>query len=300
MVGNIVRLIARSGERRECPEGLKVVDEYATYLRAAGLSPATIRLRRFYLSRVSDDLDADDLLALTARDLLAWLASHDWSPETMKSARATLRSFYDWAVEDGLIEVSPASKLRPIRVPVGVPHPAPDHVFHTAMGQASDRDRIMLMLAAHAGLRRAEIAGLEWSRVEWAGLRITGKGGRTRTIPMVPQLQVALTAELERRNHGVVGSGWRYAPDPASPYVFPGLRGGHIGVEAVGETLSKLLGPGWTGHTLRHRFATRAYAVERDLLTVQALMGHSKPETTARYTAPPDGAARAAVSGTVD
>ena len=67
--------------------------------------------------------------------------------------------------------------------------------------------------------------------------------------------------------------------------------------DQIGKALSRMLGPGWTAHTLRHRFASRAYAVDRDLRSVQELLGHSKPETTMRYTAIPDGALRAAVMG---
>ncbi|HET6299160.1 MAG TPA: site-specific integrase, partial [Kribbella sp.] len=59
----------------------------------------------------------------------------------------------------------------------------------------------------------------------------------------------------------------------------------------------RLLLGDWTGHSLRHRFASAAYAVDRDLRAVQELLGHSKPETTARYVATPDGALRAAVAG---
>jgi site-specific recombinase XerD len=53
---------------------------------------------------------------------------------------------------------------------------------------------------------------------------------------------------------------------------------------------------GWTAHTLRHRFATVAYAGERDLLAVQVLLGHSKPETTRLYVLIPDASLRAAVA----
>jgi site-specific recombinase XerD len=63
----------------------------------------------------------------------------------------------------------------------------------------------------------------------------------------------------------------------------------------VSKLLSRALGAGWTAHQLRHRFASTAYAAERDLRAVQELLGHSKPETTARYTAIPEGAKRAAV-----
>lgn len=67
--------------------------------------------------------------------------------------------------------------------------------------------------------------------------------------------------------------------------------------DRVGKVLARLLGQGWSAHTLRHAAASRWYAVERDLRAVQELLGHSKPETTARYTAVPGDARRAAVCG---
>jgi len=54
---------------------------------------------------------------------------------------------------------------------------------------------------------------------------------------------------------------------------------GHVGV-----LLKRLLGPEWSAHTLRHRYGTVTYSHARDLLTVQKLLGHARPETTMRYT----------------
>lgn len=123
----------------------------------------------------------------------------------------------------------------------------------------------MVMLAAYAGLRRAEIARAHTSWIVADGLVVRGKGGRVRHVPLHPSV------------------GGRLLQLPPG-YVFPGKIDGHLSPDRVGHILSKLLGPGWTGHTLRHRFATLGYAEERDLLAVQQLLGHSKPETTARYT----------------
>lgn len=268
---------------------------YRTYLRAAGMRPLTIKLRLYYLDRAQEALG--ELTSLTTYELLDWLSSHEWSPETRKSARASLRGFYRWAVESDLMTSDPTLRLPAVRVPLGTPRPTPSRVLRAALVAASDRDRLLLALAAYAGLRRSEIAALPWSAVEWSGLRIVGKGGRTRAVPLAPGLLADLVAERGRREAGRCGTGWRYKVDPCSPYVFPGLKGSYMSPETVGATLTRLLGGKWSGHTLRHRFATKAYAVERDLLTVQQLMGHSKPETTARYTAVPRGAATAAVLG---
>lgn len=273
-----------------------MLGEYATYCRAAGQRPSSIRLRLQWLNRAERELPAG-LGAASVADLLNWLGSHDWKPETRRSARSALRSFYSWAIEAGQLECDPSSRLPAVRVPAGIPRPAPTDVLQTALATATDRDQLILAMAAFAGLRRCEIAPARWTDISWLGLRIVGKGGRSRSVPLLPRLAGMLDAERGRRLTGETGTGYRYGVDPYSPFIFPSHRGGHLSPYTVGHILGQALGPGWTGHTLRHRFATLAYAVDRDLLTVQQLMGHSSPQTTARYTALPPGAAIAAVAG---
>lgn len=252
---------------------------HLTWLRAAGASPGTVRLRRHYLLSLATFYPSRTLLALEPSDLAAFLANAGWSPETRKSARGALRGFYGWAADMELIRVSPAHKLPAVRVPGGRPRPAPDAVFeHAMLAAVTPRERLMVMLAAFAGLRRAEIAHLHTAdRVEDV-LRVKGKGGKLRIVPLHPFLYAALVD---------LPDGW----------VFPGRIDGHLSPDYVGQILRRLLGDGWSGHTLRHRFASKAYLVDRDLRAVQTLLGHSKPETTARYTQVPDGALRAAVLG---
>jgi len=67
--------------------------------------------------------------------------------------------------------------------------------------------------------------------------------------------------------------------------VCKGATSGRQAASWVGARIKRLLGPQYSAHTLRHRFATFAYSADRDLLSVQQLLGHSRPETTARYTA---------------
>lgn len=158
----------------------------------------------------------------------------------------------------------------------------------------------MVLLAAYAGLRRSEIAAVHPRDFVDGVLHVVGKGDRARIVPVHPLIDQAVRAELERRRDGRIGTGWRLGAarvDPAG-YLFPGQQPGtHVSPWVVGDALSGLLGDVWTGHTLRHRFASRAYAASRDLRAVQELLGHSRPETTARYTAVPDDAMREAVMG---
>lgn len=144
------------------------------------------------------------------------------------------------------------------------------------------RERLMIALAAEAGCRRAEVAAARREDVEvgvrGAYLRIVGKGSRARMVPISDSLAQMI---LDRP------AGW----------LFPSPNGGHLSAAYVGQLMSRALPDEWTAHTLRHRFASAAYAVDADLRAVQEMLGHASVETTQVYTAVPDGAKRRAVEG---
>src|SRR5699024_6800613 len=116
-----------------------------------------------------------------------------------------------------------------------------------------------------------DLAG--WSLV------VHGKGQRERMVP----LTAGLALRLRARVHHTGG------------YAFPGSDGGHLSPRWVGKIVTRLLPGEVTMHALRHRFATRAYSVDRDLLTVQRLLGHASPVTTRVYVRLPDDALRRTV-----
>jgi integrase/recombinase XerC len=102
-------------------------------------------------------------------------------------------------------------------------------------------------------------------------------GRRQRVLPLIWELRELL------------------AVAPAG-YLFPGQVDGHLSPAYVAKVVSAILGPIWTTHTLRHRFAMAAHDGTHDLLAVQTLLGHSGPETTMGYIQLPDEALRAAVA----
>lgn len=269
---------------------------WATHLRAGGRAESTVRARTLWLIRLAETFA--DPWNVTADDLALFLSRTDWSPETKRSARATAVTFYKWAVRAGRLETSPAEHLESVRVPRALPRPATDDAVRAALEGANDRTRLMLMLAGLAGLRRAEVAAVHTDDLGMPGtLRVRGKGGHDRLLPLHPDLGHALTAEVHRRRIGSEpGTGWTTAGSLPG-WLFPSERGGHLTPSTVGRIITDALPAGWTPHTLRHRFATQAYGAGRDLRAVQELLGHARPETTARYAAVPDHSLMAAVRG---
>ncbi|WP_196332725.1 tyrosine-type recombinase/integrase [Trueperella pyogenes] len=129
----------------------------------------------------------------------------------------------------------------------------------------------MIRLGVEAGMRRGEVCKVHArDLVEDLGGRsliVTGKGGKTRIIP----LEDSLAAAIERR--GIETGG----------FLFPGAIDGHISPAWLGKRISRLMPEGVTMHSLRHRFATRVYDATGDLLATQQLLGHSSPSVTQTY-----------------
>ena len=250
----IIRLHQRGGVSM-------IVDAYAREMKAVGRSENSIRTWRSYLDR----LDAErDVLTMTNRDVLEWLADKNWAPATRASARSALRSFFAWLVEAGYREDDPSVKIKPIRVPPRPARRASEEDVQANLGRLSGSDRLMILLAAYGGLRRAEIANLHSADVADGVMLVKGKGGKYRRVPIHPALEADLAAAVEQ-------GGW----------VVKSATGGKATPDAVGKRIQRATGLG--AHSLRHRFATTVYRSSHDLRAVQALLGHSSIATTERY-----------------
>jgi integrase len=255
------------------------LEAYLDYLAASGAPATTLRLRRGHLERALTWIGKPPW-AVRHEDLVAYGAAHTaWAQNTRKSVRTSLCSFYRWGERTGLVPDDYARNLPAVHVPPGKPRPAPTDVLDIAMTKAEPRVTLMLMLGALAGMRRTEIARLHSDDILEDDIRIVGKGGVVRLVPIHALLADALEGH------------------PAG-YVFPGQEDGHLSAHHVGKTMAKALGENnhWTAHTLRHRFATRAYAGDHDILSVRELLGHSSVATTQIYTQVPRDALRRAVA----
>jgi site-specific recombinase XerD len=271
------------------------VQSYLDWLEAGARRSTTADQRRWWLLRLAETYA--DPWAVTVTDLSLWLSRTDLAPQTKRLGRSSVRTFYQWAETTGRVERSPARDLPSVIIPRALPRPMPDDVLTHAIQAADDRTRLILLVAMYSGLRRAEIAGLHSRDIGDDGLHVLGKGGHERVVPIHADLRLLLRAEFRRRRSGASATGWT-ADVAADGYLFPSDRhAGPITPAHLAKLVSVVLPAGWTMHTIRHRFASRAYAEVRDLRAVQELMGHAKPETTAIYAAVPNGALTTAVAG---
>ena len=245
---------------------------YETACRAAGHRPATIELRRVLLQRLARNTGIP-LDAQTPDTLAAWLARPSWSHETRRAARNALVGFYRWAHGTGRLAADPAAGLPPIRPAPPAPRPIPETALALALAEADPRQALAISLGASAGLRVSEAAAVNTADLETdllgPCLRVHGKGGKTRIVPIHETLaaQIRLAAKTSP-------AGWAF-PNPKTP-------ARHISGNHLGRICRPILAP-YTFHALRHRYATVTHAGSGDLLAVCRLLGHASPTTTQRY-----------------
>ncbi|WP_461186308.1 tyrosine-type recombinase/integrase [Trueperella pyogenes] len=240
-----------------------LITAFARHLRAAKRSEETIRLRVYYVERLAAYCDLE---TATSNELEAFLASQAWKIETARSARSSLRVFYAWLKAGS---EDPSQRLPKIRQSAPYAHPLPEDAYQEALAAADARQHLMIRLAGEAGLRRAEVARLRCDSLHrdllgWA-LRVEGKGGKHRTVP----ISDSLARELQR--------------SPGIRWIFESTQGGHLTAGHVGKLVARCLPAGYSMHALRHRYATVVYQGSGDLLAVQQLLGHESPATTQRY-----------------
>lgn len=265
----------------------KSINGWTDTLRAAGLSAQTIKSRRYKMVHLATLLMPSGPEDVTTEQIVQAFARQQWKPETRKAYRNTISSFFRWLHKSGRRSDDPSLDVPRVKKPHAHPRPCPDRYIAAAMKMATTSERLMIRLGAECGLRRGEIARVHSDDVvadsddvvaDSAGrsLIVRGKGDKQRIVPLPDDLA------------GIIMD--------ARGYLFPGRFGGHVEESYIGDHISRLLPDGYAAHTLRHRFATTAYAATHDLFVVAELLGHESVETTEHYVAMPDGRLREAMA----
>ena len=258
----------------------KSIEGWTDTLKAAGLSAQTIKSRRYKMAHLAALLMPSGPEDVTTEQVVQAFARQQWKPETRKAYRNTISSFFRWLHKSGRRADDPSLDVPRVKKPHAHPRPCPDRYITAAMQKATPSEKLMVRLGAECGLRRGEIARVHSDDVvaDSAGhsLIVRGKGDKQRIVPLPDDL-----ANTVMETKG---------------YLFPGRFGGHVEESYIGDHISRLLPDGYAAHTLRHRFATTAYAATHDLFVVAELLGHESVETTEHYVAMPDGRLREATA----
>ena len=262
-------------------------------------SPHTVRAYRstayrflaFLGEHRGSAIDARALLGVPASDLRAFLAARRNEGLGASSAARELsavRAFLSYAAEQQG-ETAALARTRAPRRPRTLPRPAaPDEAMELADNAADAanapwigaRDLAILLLLYGAGLRVAEALALDGSAYPvGTTLRVSGKRGKTRIVPVVDAVREAIADYVRQCPY----------PTAAGSPLFRGARGGPLNPDIVRRVVAAArrrlgLPDTLTPHALRHSFATHLLARGADLRSLQELLGHSSLSSTQIYT----------------
>jgi len=252
-----------------------------------------------------------EIEAVTTQDVADYLAGlregdPDHPPLAASSAgRAVVavRGLHAFALLEGLATGDPARIVRPPapprRLPRAISIPEVERLLEAAGGgaaaSASLRDRALLELLYGTGARISEAVGLDVDDLDLSGearsvsvpaaVRLSGKGGKQRIVPVGSYARAAIEAYLVRARPGLARAARR---GPASPALFLNARGGRLTRQGAWGALRAACARAGLAevspHTLRHSFATHLLDGGADVRVVQELLGHASVTTTQVYT----------------
>lgn len=244
-------------------------------------------IEKFQSWCAGQNLTLDQLRIHHLRQALAHLHRKGLAGKSLRRWLSAMRSFFDYGVRRGWLNHNPAGGLSAPKADKKLPHTLDvDEVGKLLsfpdVDEFSARDRALLELTYSSGLRLAELADLDLGDLDLADatVRVTGKGNKTRMLPVGRLALKALKAWLQQRTD---------MAKPGEPALFVSQRGTRISHRRIQQlfthysqqmALDKSLHP----HMLRHSFASHMLESSGDLRAVQELLGHANISTTQIYT----------------
>ena len=257
---------------------------------------AVSRYLAFLEAHIGEAADLGVLGRAQASDLRAFLAyrrggEHCLSARSLSQTLSAIRGFHRHLGRRLETPNLAIEQVRGPKIKPGLPRPVSEDHSRGLIAEAGAptaspawtalRDQALLTLLWGCGLRISEALALRGSDLPLPDtLRITGKGGKTRVAPVMPEVRDAVDAYVVALP----------SPVGADAPLFRAVRGGPLTPRHAQATVQRLRGrlglsDRTTPHALRHAFATHLLGAGADLRSIQELLGHASLSTTQRYTA---------------
>ena len=277
------------------PAWQRSLDGYGSELTTRGASKATLRAYRRDLMELAawattQRREPGQLVYRDLRRYAALLSERRLARTTIARKLAAARGFHGHLVATGAAEANPADLLPATKTASKLPRIlARDEVVGLleripARSPLELRDRALFELAYSSGLRAEEIVSLDLDGLDFESelARVTGKGSKTRLVPIGEPAQAALRRYLDVGRHAL-------GPAHDEPALFISRRGRRLSSSDVRRRLNKWVREAAVAgrispHTLRHSFATHLLEGGADLRSIQELLGHASVSTTQIYT----------------
>jgi integrase/recombinase XerC len=239
------------------------------------------------LASLSPGRDPGELTSHDIRRFIATLHGKGSSPRSLARVLSSWRGFFEWLVRRREVAANPCAGVRPPKAAKTLPATlSPDEAVRlVAIEDGSPmgvRDRAIFELAYSSGLRVSELTGLDIDALEARSgeIRVTGKGAKTRIVPVGEHALSALAAWLTVRN-GLA--------KPGEKALFVGSSGRRVSVRDVQRRIKRWAAAAGIDadvhpHMLRHSFASHVLQSSGDLRAVQEMLGHASIASTQVYT----------------
>ena len=265
----------------------RAADQFIATLRARHAPINTVRsyasdLRRFALVAPAD------LVAIDGAVVRSFLESVDGqSPATRRRWDATLRTFYRWALREGLVAGNPMERVDPVKMISRLPRPLDSDSVTAVLKSippSATRDRALFTLLYETGMRVSEALGVQYADLELTPddekVRVLGKGQRERTVLLTaaPKSSRLLRRHLKLSR---IRSGSVFRGDPR--YGGSALPWGYTTARRAWQRYCAVAGVTATLHQLRHSRATQLVQAGVPLGTVRKVLGHRNIQSTLLY-----------------
>lgn len=252
------------------------VDQFLSFLAGHAGGPVSLNTLK--------DLRGADIRAFMAQRRTESLGSR-----SLARVLSALKSFFRFLEREGVVATEALNVIRTPKLPKSLPKALSVAEARGTISSSTDkdeepwvaaRDMAVLSLCYGAGLRISEALALCGSDLESQSLRVTGKGGKVRLVPLIEAVRKAIDLYMGLSP---------FKPESNEP-LFRGVKGGVLSPRIIQLRMESLrsafqLPPSATPHALRHSFATHLLGRGGDLRAIQELLGHASLSTTQIYTA---------------